>query len=238
MLAEAAILGIIGGAFGSALGILLGRIAIGRLPPALTQGLEARIEYWLPGYAIPAAVVATALTSVIASAMAARQVYKVAPIEALAPAGVSAADRVPRWLRITTGVVAVAVFAVALFVVITQRGIAAFVAMSAVFSAEIALGFGPIDAIWSAALLIAGGAVTPLAVLVWSVVLGCVVSAVAISAMMAREARPEHAQVTVRGPVTYAGPGSLGQCCAERYAVVFSGKETCAPEAGGDGLHV
>jgi putative ABC transport system permease protein len=48
---------------------------------------------------------------------------------------------VPRWLRITTGVVAVAVFAVALFVVITQRGIAAFVAMSAVFSAEIALGF-------------------------------------------------------------------------------------------------
>lgn len=74
----------------------------------------------------------------------------------------------------------------------------------------VTLGFGPIDAIWSAALLIAGGAVTPLAVLVWSVVLGCVVSAVAISAMMAREARPEHAQVTVRGPVTYAGPGSLG----------------------------
>ncbi|WP_369807208.1 ABC transporter permease, partial [Mycobacterium sp. 1081908.1] len=58
MLAEAAILGIIGGALGSALGILLGRIAIGRLPPAMTQGLEARIEYWLPGYAIPAAVAA------------------------------------------------------------------------------------------------------------------------------------------------------------------------------------
>ena len=141
MLAEAAILGMIGGAIGSAIGILMGRIAIGRLPPAMTQGLEARIEYWLPGYAIPAAVVATALTSVIASAMAARQVYKVAPIEALAPVGVSAADRVPRWLRIASGVGAVVVFAVALFVVITQRGVVAFVAMSAVFSAEIALGF-------------------------------------------------------------------------------------------------
>jgi putative ABC transport system permease protein len=141
MLAEAAILGMIGGAIGSAIGILMGRIAIGRLPPAMTQGLEARIEYWLPGYAIPAAVVATALTSVIASAMATRQVYKVAPIEALAPVGVSAADRVPRWLRIASGVGAVAVFAVALFVVITQRGVMAFVAMSAVFSAEIALGF-------------------------------------------------------------------------------------------------
>ena len=100
MLAEAAILGLIGGAIGSGIGIFLGRIAIGRLPPAVTQGLEARVEYWLPGYAIPAALAATVLTSVVASAMAARQVYKVSPIEALAPVGVSAADFVPRWLRI------------------------------------------------------------------------------------------------------------------------------------------
>jgi putative ABC transport system permease protein len=141
MLAEAAVLGLIGGAIGSGLGILMGRIAIGRLPPAITQGLEARVEYWLPGYAIPLAVVATALTSVVASAMAARQVYKVSPIEALAPVGVSAADRVPRWLRIATGVGSVVVFAVSIAVVVNQRGVLAFVAMSAVFSAEIALGF-------------------------------------------------------------------------------------------------
>nr|BBX76935.1 permease [Mycobacterium florentinum] len=141
MLAEAAILGVIGGGIGSAIGILMGRLAIGRLPPAMTQGLEARIEYWLPGYAIPVAIVTTALTSVVASAMAARQVYKVAPIEALAPVGVSAADRVPRWLRVACGVGATTVFAVSIAVVITQRGILAFIAMSAVFSAEIALGF-------------------------------------------------------------------------------------------------
>jgi putative ABC transport system permease protein len=141
MLVEAAILGVIGGAIGSAIGILLGRIAIGRLPPAISQGLEARVEYWLPGYAIPAAVVATVLTSVVASAMAARQVYKVSPIEALAPVGVSAADRVPRWLRIASGVGAVLVFAVSLVIVVSQRGVLAFVAMSAVFSAEIALCF-------------------------------------------------------------------------------------------------
>jgi putative ABC transport system permease protein len=141
MLAEAAILGVIGGAIGSAIGMLMGRIAIGRLPAAMTQGLEARIEYWLPGYAIPVAVVTTALTSVVASAMAARQVYKVAPIEALAPVGVSAADRVPRWLRIASGVGAVMVFAASIMVVLNQRGVLAFVAMSAVFSAEVALGF-------------------------------------------------------------------------------------------------
>jgi putative ABC transport system permease protein len=141
MLAEAAILGVIGGAVGSGLGILMGRMAIGRLPPAITQGLEARVEYWLPGYAVPAAVMVTALTSVVASAMAARQVYKVSPIEALAPVGVSAADRVPRWLRIACGVGAVAVLAASILVVLNQHGALAFVAMNAVFCAEIALGF-------------------------------------------------------------------------------------------------
>lgn len=147
MLAEAAILGLIGGAIGSALGILLGRKAIGRLPPTVTQGLEARVEYWLPGYAIPAAVAATVLTSVAASAMAARQVYKVSPIEALAPVGVSVADNVPRWLRVASGVVAAAVLAASMLTVLYQPGSLAFVAIAALFVAEIALGFalaGPI----------------------------------------------------------------------------------------------
>ncbi|WP_280835562.1 ABC transporter permease [Mycolicibacterium frederiksbergense] len=141
MLAEAAILGLIGGAIGSALGVALGRMAIGRLPPTVTQGLEARIEYWLPGYAIPAAIAATILTSVAASAMAARQVYKVSPIEALAPVGVSAADNVPRWLRITIGVAAVAVLAASILIVFYRPGSFAFLAMAALFTAQIALGF-------------------------------------------------------------------------------------------------
>ena len=141
MLAEAAILGLIGGAIGSAIGILLGRIAIGRLPPAITQGLEARVDYWLPGYAIPVALATTVLTSVAASAMAARQVYKVSPIEALAPVGVSAADREPRWLRIAIGVGAVGVLAVSIAIVVGRTGTIAVGAMSALFCAEIALGF-------------------------------------------------------------------------------------------------
>ncbi|OBG76028.1 ABC transporter permease [Mycobacterium sp. E3305] len=141
MIGEAATLGLIGGAIGSGLGIVAGHIAIRRLPPAMTQGLEARVEYWLPGYAIPLALAATALTSVVASAMAARQVYKVAPIEALAPVGASAADVVPRWLRGVAGAGAVAVFAASIWIVIGQRGTLAFAAMAALLSAEIALGF-------------------------------------------------------------------------------------------------
>ncbi|WKG06715.1 FtsX-like permease family protein [Mycolicibacterium sp. HK-90] len=153
MLAEAAILGLIGGTIGSLLGIALGRMAIGRLPPTVTQGLEARIEYWLPDYAIPVAIAATALTSVAASAMAARQVYKVSPIEALAPVGVSAADFVPRWLRIASGVAAVAVLAASILIVFYRPGSLAFVAIAALFTAQIALGFaltGPIVAVTAA----------------------------------------------------------------------------------------
>ncbi|MBU9766476.1 FtsX-like permease family protein [Mycobacterium sp. TNTM28] len=149
LLTEAAVLGLIGGTIGSLLGIVLGRLAIGRLPPTVTQGLEARIEYWLPGYALPVAIAVTALTSVAASAMAARQVYKVSPIESLAPVGVSAADNVPRRLRIATGIGAVAALVAALLIVFFQPGSLAFLAIAALFTAQIALGFafaGPIVA--------------------------------------------------------------------------------------------
>jgi hypothetical protein len=40
--------------------------------------------------------------------------------------------------------------------------------------------------------------------------LGCLASRTAIDTTLARRGRPEDIPVTVRGPVTYAGPGSLG----------------------------
>jgi hypothetical protein len=72
------------------------------------------------------------------------------------------------------------------------------------------LGFGPVGVAWEAVLLIAGGHVGLVSALEWSVVLGCVASVVVIALWAARERRPEQAPVTVRGPIGYAGPGSLG----------------------------
>ena len=71
-------------------------------------------------------------------------------------------------------------------------------------------GFSASDAIWTGALLIAGGQLgVPLA-LAWSVILGCLAGAFLIAAE-APGARGQDAEaVTVRGPITYAGPGSLG----------------------------
>lgn len=92
LLAEAALLGLCGGAVGALIGIFMGRIAIGRLPAAVLSSVEARTEYLVPGYAVPFAIAACVLASVLAAGIAARQVYKVEPIEALVPVGVGRAD--------------------------------------------------------------------------------------------------------------------------------------------------
>jgi putative ABC transport system permease protein len=116
LLVEAGLVGLFGGVAGAALGVIIGRQAIGALPAALLQGYETRTEYILPGYAIPVGIGACVVVSVAAAALAARQVYKVAPVEALAPVGASAADAVPRTARVVAGVVGGFLIATAAFV--------------------------------------------------------------------------------------------------------------------------
>ena len=73
-----------------------------------------------------------------------------------------------------------------------------------------ALGYGPVAVVWQAALLVAGHGVSLLGAAEWSVALGCLVSAAALSVLAGRRPKAAPVPVTVRGPVTYAGPGSLG----------------------------
>jgi hypothetical protein len=82
-------------------------------------------------------------------------------------------------------------------------------ALAAVYYA-ITLGLDPLHAVWNGVLLLGGGAVGPLRALAWSAFLGCAVSAVLIAIRSARQPRLEELPVTIRGPVSYAGPGSLG----------------------------
>jgi hypothetical protein len=74
----------------------------------------------------------------------------------------------------------------------------------------VALGLGPIGLAWNGLLLVAGGHLGALAVIEWSVLLGCAISVASIAVRKARVDEPDQAPITVRGPVTYAGPGSLG----------------------------
>jgi hypothetical protein len=86
--------------------------------------------------------------------------------------------------------------------------------LAAVYYAH-ALGLGPAPAVWNAVLMLAGGSVTVISAIEWSIVLGCVVSLALMIVRIARQPRlrPAETPVTIRGPVgpfINAGPGSLG----------------------------
>lgn len=72
------------------------------------------------------------------------------------------------------------------------------------------LGLTPLQAAWSWVLLLGGGGYGLVSAIEWSLFLGCAVSVVSIAVSPLRQPRAEPVPVTVRGPVTYAGPGSLG----------------------------
>ncbi|MGO9898495.1 MAG: hypothetical protein ACLP0J_02110 [Solirubrobacteraceae bacterium] len=72
------------------------------------------------------------------------------------------------------------------------------------------LGLPLIDVPWNGLLLFAAGQIGPLAAVYWSVLLGCFASAVAITLQSAPQRERGEPLVTTRGPITYAGPGSLG----------------------------
>ena len=61
-------------------------------------------------------MIACVVVSVAAAALAARQVYKVQPVEALAPVGASAADTVGSRSRVLAGVLGVGLVAAAVVV--------------------------------------------------------------------------------------------------------------------------
>jgi Peptidase family M28 len=74
---------------------------------------------------------------------------------------------------------------------------------------EQALSIG--HAAWSIVVLVAGGSFGPLALLLASVIAGAGAAAVLVALRGgARRGPPEEPEITVRGPLTYAGPGSLG----------------------------
>lgn len=76
------------------------------------------------------------------------------------------------------------------------------------------LGLGPGRVAWMAVLLVAGGHIGFPAVLLWIVSLGCAAAAVMLSLTGGSPAlvgdRENDDEITIRGPLSYAGPGSLG----------------------------
>jgi hypothetical protein len=73
-----------------------------------------------------------------------------------------------------------------------------------------AYGLSPLEFIWSVTLMVAGGQLIGMGIY-WCLALGCFASAVVIALRAARAGTgAAEPAVTSRGPVSYAGPGSLG----------------------------
>ncbi|MFC9894427.1 FtsX-like permease family protein [Nocardia sp. NPDC127579] len=155
LLAEAALLGVVGGAIGTGIGILMGRVSIDRLPVGIVQSVEARTEYLVPGYVIPLAVAACVLASVVAAAIAARQVYKVEPIEALVPVGAGQTDGSNRAMRIGSVVVGLGLVVGAIAIARADVGRVSMAAISMSFTAAVVLCYAATGPIVRAAAAIA-----------------------------------------------------------------------------------
>jgi hypothetical protein len=72
------------------------------------------------------------------------------------------------------------------------------------------LGVGPGGIAWEAVLALAGGHVGLPAAALWSLGFGCVVAAALVALTPAAAGMGDGAPVAIRGPLSYAGPGSLG----------------------------
>jgi putative ABC transport system permease protein len=155
MLAEAALVGLLGGAIGSGVGIVIGRLAIGELPSTMVQTLDARLEYVLPFWVIPLAVVACVVASVAASALAARQVHAVAPIEALAPSDTATHQAGSRRLRVASGITGATLLTVTFLIVTADLGQLAVASIALAFIGFSALCFAFSGHIITAAAVVA-----------------------------------------------------------------------------------
>jgi hypothetical protein len=75
----------------------------------------------------------------------------------------------------------------------------------------LALDLGPLDLAWLAFLITAGGHISPLAALVLSVLAGCLCGVIAVVRTRRRVVKEDEPEpIRTRGPLGYAGPGSLG----------------------------
>ncbi len=87
-------------------------------------------------------------------------------------------------------------------------------ALLAAFFTE-ALGLGVGQAAWAALLLLAGGHVGAPGALLWALALGCAAATLMLSltagaSMISGGGDDDVEEITIRGPLSYAGPGSLG----------------------------
>ncbi|WP_338889926.1 FtsX-like permease family protein [Rhodococcus sovatensis] len=142
LLTEAALVGLVAGSIGVPLGILMGNLAIDSLPPFLIEAFDVRLEYVLPVYAIPSAIILCVAACVAASALAAVQVYRISPVEALAVGGSEASSGPSGRFALGVGMLGAAAIAGSVVLAVTVDGEAALAAGAVFLVGVVALCVG------------------------------------------------------------------------------------------------
>ena len=112
------------------------------------------------------------------------------------------------WLLLASGELRARALGLALVLL----GAAPAVLLVAFYARQLGLGVG--SGAWTGVLLVSGGQIGVAGAILWSLALGCTV----VAGMLALSTPPppgespdeEPLEITIRGPLSYAGPGSLG----------------------------
>ncbi|WP_161893651.1 FtsX-like permease family protein [Gordonia spumicola] len=121
LLGEATLFGLVGGVVGIPVGVVAGRWALSRVPGG-TSSVGMEVRYTLPAYVPVAGVAAAVLACVAATALAAKSVFAVTPVEAMSPGQVADAAPLSKRLLWSSGGAGVVGIAASWLIVETVDG--------------------------------------------------------------------------------------------------------------------
>ncbi|OBB89958.1 FtsX-like permease family protein [Mycobacterium sp. 852002-40037_SCH5390672] len=115
VLGEALMVGLAGGVLGVPLGVAAAWLAIGSLPPAMVQSVQADVAFHLPILAIPLAITVSLVSCSAAALGGVRLSGQVSPIEAVGRADIRQMDAFTQPWRISAGVISAVILGIATY---------------------------------------------------------------------------------------------------------------------------
>ncbi|MCV6964666.1 FtsX-like permease family protein [Mycobacterium intermedium] len=106
LLAEVALMGLLGGCLGAPLGVGLSYLAIKRLPPLVLQSVDVKPDFFFPGTAIAIVIALGIIACILGAVWPALAVFKAAPISAMRPAELESLGpnrSGPNWAGVVVG---------------------------------------------------------------------------------------------------------------------------------------
>ncbi|GAB2662300.1 ABC transporter permease [Nocardia goodfellowii] len=140
LLVEAVLFGLAAATIGIPLGLLLARWAVGRTPAFLLDVVSARLHFQVTPLVFPAVIGLCVAASVAATLVAAHQVSRIEPTEALRTANIGPGEPIPARTAITAGIGALAATALTAVIALRVSNLFVVAAVGVLTAGLLALG--------------------------------------------------------------------------------------------------